>query len=53
MIVVHLVADILIKILISLLVAAASVIGTKLTTMLWDKYANDEMFTKKEQVFAY
>ncbi len=52
MIVMQLIADILIKVIISLLVAAASVIGTKLTTMLWDKYVNEEMFTKKEQLFA-
>ncbi len=52
MTVMNLITDILIKVIISLLVAAAGVIGTKLTTMLWDKYVNDEMFIKKEQAFA-
>lgn len=52
MTVMNLITDVLIKVIISLIVAAASVIGTKLTTMLWDKYANDEMSIKKEQVFA-
>lgn len=52
MTVMYIVKKIIVKSVISLFVGAASVIGTKLATTMWDKCACDETFKKKEQTFA-